>query len=98
MTGPGGALFVYRLLRRYVFSFFLGGGWGGKGGWISACGSQYRPSDPVLQRGAGARLTEEADGADLKAEPLVGFPKVIQHDINDGQLVDAGSVDLHHRL
>lgn len=48
--------------------------------------------------GAGACLTEEADGADLKAEPLVGFPKVIQHDIDDGQLVDAGSVDLHHCL
>lgn len=43
-------------------------------------------------------LTEEADGADLKAEPLIGFPKVIQHDVDDRQLVDAGSVDLHHRL
>lgn len=56
------------------------------------------PSDPVLQRGVGARLAEETDGADLEAKPLVGFPKVIQHDVDDGQLVDAGSVDLHHRL
>lgn len=42
-------------------------------------------------------LAEETDGADLEAEPLVGIPKVVQHDVDDGQLVDAGSVDLHHR-
>lgn len=47
--------------------------------------------------GAGACLAEETDRADLKAKPLVGIPKVIQHDVDDGQLVDAGSVDLHHR-
>lgn len=47
--------------------------------------------------GAGTCLAEETDGADLKAKPLVGIPKVIQHDVDDGQLVDAGSVDLHHR-
>jgi len=62
---------------------------------------------PVLQLGGGgvgrqdgglARLAEEADGADLEAEPLVGVPEVIQHDVDDGNLVDAWSVDLQHRL
>lgn len=47
--------------------------------------------------GPGASLAEETDGADLEAEPLVGLPKVVQHDVDDGQLVDAGSVDFHHR-
>lgn len=31
-----------------------------------------------------ACLAEETHGADLEAEPLVGFPKVIQHYVNDG--------------
>ena len=46
--------------------------------------------------GGGARLAEETDRADLEAKPLVGVPKVIQHDVNYGQLVNAGSVDFHH--
>lgn len=29
------------------------------------------PSDPVLQREAGACLAEETDGSDLEAKPLV---------------------------
>lgn len=76
--------------------FFAWRGEEGKGCWISACGCSYIPSDPVLQQGVGACLAEETDGADLKAKPLVGFPKVTQHDVNDGQLVNAWSVDLHH--
>lgn len=42
-------------------------------------------------------LAQETDNAHLKAKPLVGVSKVIQHDVDDGQLVNAGSVDLHHR-
>lgn len=59
-------------------------------------GRPYEPSDPVRQRGEGACLTQETHGTDLEAEPLVGFPKVIEHDVDDGQLVDAGGVDLQH--
>lgn len=46
----------------------------------------------------GCPLAEEADRAYLKAKPLTGFPKVIQHDIDDGHLVDARSINFHHRF
>ena len=46
----------------------------------------------------GAWLAQETDWADLEPQPLGGIPKVIQHHINDGHLVDACSVDLHHGL
>lgn len=41
-------------------------------------------------------LTQEAHGADLEAESLVGLPEVVEHDVDDGQLVDARRVDLQH--
>lgn len=34
--------------------------------------------------GTGACLAEETHGADLEAKPLVGSPKVIKHDVDDG--------------
>lgn len=48
--------------------------------------------------GEGGRvsLTQEAHGADLEAESLVGVPEVVEHDVDDGQLVDARRVDLQH--
>ena len=59
------------------------------------------PSNPVLQLvgesgGGGQVLAHEADRAHLETEPLAGLTKVIEHDIDDGHLVDARSVDLHH--
>lgn len=53
----------------------------------------------LCQKGkTGCPLAEEADRAYLKAKPLTGFPKVIQHDIDDRHLVDARSINFHHRL
>lgn len=43
-------------------------------------------------------LAEEADGPDFEPELLVGVPKVSQHDVDDWNLIDFGSVNLHHSL
>lgn len=43
-------------------------------------------------------LAKEADGADFEAEPLVGVAEVVEHDVQDGQLVDARGVDLQNCL
>lgn len=49
------------------------------------------------KKAAGSRLLpKEADGANLETESLVGISEVVQHDVDDGQLVDAWSVDLQH--
>lgn len=69
---------------------------GGGGGVLSTLVVILRPC--LSARKKGACLAEETHGADLEAKPLVGVAKVIQHDVDDGQLVDAGGVDLHHRL
>ena len=43
-------------------------------------------------------LAKEANGTDFKSKLLVGIPKVIDHDVDDWNLIDFGSVDLNHRL
>lgn len=62
-------------------------------------GSRLATLLDLCQKGkTGCPLAEEADRAYLKAKPLTGFPKVIQHDIDDRHLVDARSINFHHRL
>lgn len=48
------------------------------------------------EQAEGRLLPEEADGADLEAKPLVWIPEIVQHDVDDGNLVDAWSVNLQH--
>ena len=43
-------------------------------------------------------LAKEADGPNFKPKLLVGVPKVSQHDIDDWNLIDFGSINLHHSL
>jgi len=43
-------------------------------------------------------LTKEADRPDFEPKLLVGVPKVSQHDIDDWNLINFGSVNLHHSL
>lgn len=43
-------------------------------------------------------LAKEADGPNFKPKLLVRVPKVSQHDIDDGNLIDFGSINLHHSL
>ena len=43
-------------------------------------------------------LAKEADRANLKAKLLVGVAEVRYHEVDDGDLVDLGSVDLQHSL
>ncbi|TNN65147.1 hypothetical protein EYF80_024656 [Liparis tanakae] len=40
----------------------------------------------------------EADGPNFKPKLLVRVPKVSQHDIDDGNLIDFESINLHHSL
>ncbi len=43
-------------------------------------------------------LAKEADGPNFKPKLLVRVPKVSQHDIDDWNLIDFGSINLHHSL
>lgn len=43
-------------------------------------------------------LAKEADGPNFKPKLLVRVPKVSQHDVNDWNLIDFGSIYLHHSL
>lgn len=43
-------------------------------------------------------LAKEADGPNFKPKLLVRVPKVSQHDIDDGNLIDFESINLHHSL
>lgn len=43
-------------------------------------------------------LAKEADGPNFKPKFLVRVPKVSQHDIDDWNLIDFGSINLHHSL
>lgn len=78
---------------RVLVCVFLAQGGGGQGvSWLATLLD-------LCQKGkTGCPLAEEADRAYLKAKPLTGFPKVIQHDIDDRHLVDARSINFHHRL
>ena len=41
---------------------------------------------------------KEADRSNFKPKLLVRVPKVIQHDVDDWNLIDFGSINLHHSL
>lgn len=43
-------------------------------------------------------LAKEADGPNFKPKLLVRVPKVSQHDVDDRNLIDFGSINLHHSL
>lgn len=43
-------------------------------------------------------LAKEADGPNFKPKLLVWVSKVSEHDIDDWNLIDFGSIDLHHSL
>lgn len=43
-------------------------------------------------------LAKEADGPNFKAKLLVRVPKVSQHDVDERNLIDFGSINLHHSL
>ena len=43
-------------------------------------------------------LAKEADGSNLEAKLLVGVAEVRHHEVDDGNLVDLGSVDFQHGL
>lgn len=43
-------------------------------------------------------LAKEADRSNFKPKLLVRVPKVSQHDIHDWNLIDFGSINLHHSL
>lgn len=44
------------------------------------------------------KLAEEANGSNFEPKFLVRIPKVSQHDVDDRDLIDFGSVNLHHSL
>lgn len=52
----------------------------------------------VLRFNCQFHLAEEADGSDVESKLLVRVPKVIEHDIDDWNLIDFGSVQLQHSL
>lgn len=43
-------------------------------------------------------LAKEADGPNFEPKLLVRVPKVSQHDVDDRNLIDFGSINLHHSL
>lgn len=43
-------------------------------------------------------LSEEADGSDVKSKLLVRVSKVIEHDVDNWNLINFGSVQLQHSL
>lgn len=44
------------------------------------------------------KLAKEANGSNFEPKFLVRIPKVSQHDVDDRNLIDFGSVNLHHSL
>lgn len=78
---------------RVLVCVFVAQGGGGLGvSWLATL------LDLCHKGRGGCPLAKEADRAYFKSKPLTGFPKVIQHDIDDGHLVDARSVNFHHRF
>lgn len=78
---------------RVLVCVFVAQGGGGLGvSWLATL------LDLCHKGRGGCPLAKEADRAYFKSKPLTGFPKVIQHDIDDRHLVDARSVNFHHRF
>lgn len=57
--------------------------------------SLLTPSSPFFVH---FNLAKEADRPNFKPKLLVRVPKVSQHDIDDWNLIDFGSVNLNHSL
>ena len=65
---------------------------------VSTWLSLLTPSSPFFFLFFHFYLAKEADGPDFKPKLLVRVPKVSKHDIDDRNLIDFGSINLHHSL
>lgn len=79
-------------------------GWGARNGvwWYPKCLDLTFFADPIESffsfLSFSFYLAKEADGPNFEPKLLVGVPKVSQHDIDDWNLIDFGSINLHHSL